>query len=67
MRVGARVRLLCLSGQWLEELPTQEKEDVISMIGEVFEVDELMSTAIRGFESHGPTKKKGSAIHIQSR
>ena len=39
--VGTRVRLLSLSGQWLEELPTEEKQDVLSMIGEVFEVEEI--------------------------
>ena len=39
--VGTRVRLLSLSGQWLEELPAEEKQDVLSMIGEVFEVEEI--------------------------
>ena len=41
VQVGARVRLLCLSGNWLDELPTDEKADVLSMIGEVFEVEEI--------------------------
>lgn len=39
--VGSRVRLLTLSGSWLEELPAEEKTDVLSMIGEVFEVEEI--------------------------
>jgi hypothetical protein len=39
--IGSKVRLLCLSGNWLDELPTKEKEDVLSMIGEVFEVEEI--------------------------
>lgn len=41
VRVGARVRLLGLSGRWLEELPSEERRDVLSMIGEVFEVEEI--------------------------
>lgn len=41
IHVGARVRLLSLSGNWLEELPLNEKQDVLSMIGEVFEVEEV--------------------------
>lgn len=39
--IGDRVRLLELSGQWLEELPSDEKDDVLSMIGEVFIVEEI--------------------------
>jgi hypothetical protein len=39
--VGTRVRLVGLSGQWLEDLPPDEKQDVLSMIGEVFEVEEI--------------------------
>jgi hypothetical protein len=41
VHVGSRVRLLSLSGSWLEELPHDEKQDVLSMIGEVFEVEEI--------------------------
>jgi hypothetical protein len=39
--LGAKVRLLSLSGTWLDELPPDEKGDVLSMIGEVFEVEEI--------------------------
>jgi hypothetical protein len=39
--VGTRVRLLALSGAWLEDLPQQEKTDVTSMIGGVFTVEEI--------------------------
>jgi hypothetical protein len=39
--VGSKVRLLCLSGNWLDELPVNEKLDVLSMIGKVFEVEEI--------------------------
>jgi hypothetical protein len=41
VQVGTRVRVLSLSGKWLDELPTDEKDDVLSMIGEVFEVEEI--------------------------
>ncbi|MCM5681584.1 hypothetical protein M8A51_18825 [Schlegelella sp. S2-27] len=41
VRLGARVRLLGLSGRWLEELPQDERHDVLSMIGQVFEIEEI--------------------------
>ncbi len=41
VRIGARVRLLGLSGRWLDELPEDEKDDVLSMIGETFEIEEF--------------------------
>lgn len=41
VRVGDRVRLLQLSGQWFDELPADEKPEVMSMIGEIFEVEEI--------------------------
>lgn len=41
VRVGDRVRLVALSGQWLEQLPDDEKSDVQSMLGEVFSVEEI--------------------------
>ena len=41
VHVGTRVRLLSLSGNWLDELPAEEKTDVISMIGEIFEIEEI--------------------------
>ncbi len=39
--VGDTIRLLSLSGQWLDDLPFDEKQDVLSMIGEVFEIEEV--------------------------
>lgn len=39
--VGARIRLVGLSGKWLDELPPEEKREVLSMIGEVFVVEEI--------------------------
>jgi len=41
VRLSAKVRLLRLSGQWLDDLPKDEKADVLSMIGGVFEVEEI--------------------------
>jgi len=41
VQLGARVRVVALSGRWLEELPVEEKADVYSMIGEVFEIEEI--------------------------
>lgn len=41
--IGTRIRLLSLSGQWLDDLPADEKDDVLSMIGEVFTVEEIDS------------------------
>jgi hypothetical protein len=39
--VGARVRVISLSESFLDSLPDDEKDDVKSMIGEVFEVYEI--------------------------
>jgi hypothetical protein len=39
--VGTRIRLVGLAGQWLEDLPPDEKPAVLSMIGETFEVEEI--------------------------
>jgi hypothetical protein len=39
--VGERVRLLALSGSWLEDLPQEERTDVTSMIGGVSTVEEI--------------------------
>jgi hypothetical protein len=47
VQVGTRVRVLSLFGKWLDELPADEKDEVLSMIGEVFEVEELTSMGSR--------------------
>jgi hypothetical protein len=39
--VGTYVRLLSLSGRWVQDLPADEQDDVLSMVGEVFEVEEI--------------------------
>lgn len=41
VQVGSRVRLLSLSGNWFDELPPDEKRDVVSLIGEIFDVEEV--------------------------
>jgi hypothetical protein len=41
VNVGTKVRLLSLSGQWLEDLPTDERLQVLSMIGEIFVIEEI--------------------------
>ncbi|KAB8190460.1 hypothetical protein [Marilutibacter maris] len=39
--VGMRVRLLGLSAQWLDDLSDDEKAGLLSMVGEVFEIEEI--------------------------
>jgi hypothetical protein len=41
VKVGTLVRLLSLSSQWLDDLPSEEKNDVLFMVGEVFAVEEI--------------------------
>lgn len=41
VEVGTTVRILSLSGQWFNDLPADERDDVQSMIGEVFTVEEI--------------------------
>jgi hypothetical protein len=41
VRVGDIVRLISVSGKWLDELAPNEKDDVLSMIGEDFEIEEI--------------------------
>jgi hypothetical protein len=41
LQVGSRVRPLRLAGKWLDDLPEDERSDVLSMVGEVFEVEEI--------------------------
>jgi len=39
--VGMRIRLIGLSGKWLEHLPQNDRQDVMSMLEEIFEVEEI--------------------------
>ncbi len=41
VHVGSRVRILGLSGRWLDDLLGDERGQVESMIGEVLAVDEI--------------------------
>lgn len=41
VRVGSQVRILSLSGDWYDQLPLDERERVASMIGEVFQIEEI--------------------------
>lgn len=41
VQLGAKVKLVALHGQLLQDLPAEEKSDVLSMIGEVFEIEEI--------------------------
>ena len=59
VHVGAHVRLLSLSGNWLEELPDEEMPDVLSMIGEVFEVEEIDEYGQPWISKSWPNEKEG--------
>ena len=39
--VGDRVRLLSLSGRWFDELPPDERDDVMSMVDAIFEIEQI--------------------------
>lgn len=53
------MRLLGLSGRWLDELPPDEKQDVLSMIGEVFEVEEIDEHGHPWVRKLWPNEKEG--------
>jgi hypothetical protein len=59
VQVGTRVRVLSLFGKWLDELPADEKDEVLSMIGEVFEVEELTSMGSRGLGRDAFSRARG--------
>jgi hypothetical protein len=41
VKVGDAIRIISLSGSWFDQLPEDEGYDVSSMIGEVFEIEEI--------------------------
>ncbi|MBK8069807.1 MAG: hypothetical protein IPK27_19965 [Rhodanobacteraceae bacterium] len=41
VELGSRVRILSLSGEWFDALPDEERLEVASMIGQVFEVEDI--------------------------
>lgn len=57
--VGARVRLIGLSGRWLEELPPDERRDVLSMIDEVFVVEEIDEHGYPWIRKSWPNEEEG--------
>lgn len=57
--VGARIRLIGLSGRWLDELPPDEKRDVLSMIGEVFAVEEIDEHGHPWIRKSWPNEEEG--------
>ena len=59
VHVGAHVRVLSLSGNWLEALPAEEKPDVLSIIGEVFEVEEIDEYGQPWIRKSWPNEKEG--------
>jgi hypothetical protein len=71
VRVGARVRLLSLSGDWLDKLPAEEKPDVLSMIGEVFEIEEIDEYGHPWVRKTWPNEEEGTcqshSIALESR
>lgn len=58
--VGTRVRLLSLSGQWLDDLPHDERDRVLSMIGEVFEVEEIDEYGQPWVRKSWPNEEEGT-------
>jgi hypothetical protein len=58
--VGTRVRLLSLSGQWLNDLPHDERDRVLSMIGEVFEVEEIDEYGQPWVRKSWPNEEEGT-------
>lgn len=60
VHVGNRVRLLGLSGKWLEELPVEERRDVLSMVGEIFEVEEIDEYGHPWIRKAWPNEKEGT-------
>ncbi len=58
--IGARVRLLELSDRFLESLPADELEDVRSMIGMIFEVEEIDEYGQPWVCKSWPNEKEGT-------
>lgn len=60
VQVGSRVRLLSLSGQWLEDLPADEKRDVLLMIGDIYEVEEIDEYGYAWIRKSWPNEEEGT-------
>lgn len=60
MELGSRVRVLSLSGQWFDALPNDERTEVASMIGEIFEVDDIDEYGQPWVSKHWPDLAEGT-------
>ena len=58
--VGAHVRLLQFSGEWFDKLPPDEKRDVLSMIGEIFEIEEIDEYGHPWIRKSWPNEEEGT-------
>jgi len=71
VQVGTRVCLLCLSGNWLEELPLDEKAAVLSTIGEIFMIEEIDEHGHPWIRKSWPNERSGKynehSIALESR
>jgi hypothetical protein len=62
VRVGSRVRVLSLSGEWFDSLPSEERANVESMIGEVFEVEEIDTYGQPWVRKSWPNEAEGTCM-----
>ena len=58
--IGARIRLLELSDRFLESLPADELEDVRSMFGMIFEVEEIDEYGQPWISKSWPNEREGT-------
>ena len=58
--VGSRVRIVSLSGDWFVNLPEDEVLDVQSMIGDVFEIEEIDEYGSPWVRKSWPNEKEAS-------
>jgi hypothetical protein len=67
VQIGTRVRLLSLSRRWIDDLPHDEKHLVLSMIGEVFEIEEIDEYGKPWVRKSWPNEEEVPASRILSR
>ena len=60
VKVGDKVRVLSLSGQWFDDLPAEERPLVESMIGEIFEVQEIDKYGQPWVRKRWPNEEEGT-------
>jgi hypothetical protein len=70
VKVGSRVRIISFSQSFLDSLPDDERDDVKSMIGEVFEVYEIDGYGSpwvgKGWSLDGGESYKGHHVALES-